>query len=121
MATKKIADVAWKIYLGRKLTLEEFKIAHKDGMITGGVPLSDEELAKQYLYWQSQYYEDDDRYAILCDKHPTRLIKKEGSKETRCMWGIHMDEVKPEKLTKVNIKFLRHHFGKAKVKELTGR
>ena len=116
-----VSEIAWKIVGGRKLTLPEFKLALEDGMIGGGVPKTDEALARDYIYWMSQYYEDDVRYAMLCSKHPTRVIKEEAGKKTCCAWGIHMNEVKPDKLTRNNIKFLRHAFGKAKVKELTGK
>jgi len=114
-------DIAWKIIRGLKLTLPEFKLALQDGMFTGEVPKTDEELAESYLHFLGMCYEDDERYSYLCDKHPTRVIKEGEGKKTCCAWGIHLDEVKPDKLTKANIKFLRHSFGRAKVKELTGR
>ncbi len=115
-------DVACKILGGRRLSLAEFRLAIKDGMLGGGMPQSDAELARDYLYWDSGNYEDDDRWARLCDKHPTGVIeiKKDGGK-IHCGMGIHMDGVNPDKLTPQNIKFLRHHFGKAKVRELTGK
>ena len=117
----KVGDVAWKIIGGRKLTLADFKVALQDGMITGGMPKDERELAREYLYWSAGDYEDDDRYGRLCDKHPTRVIKEEEGKKTCCAYGIHMEEVNLDKLTKDNIGFLRHNFGKAKVKELTGK
>ena len=118
-------DIAYKIVGGDKLTIEEFRIALEDGMITGGKPDSDKELAEAYLQWIGQYYEDGERHGSLCSKTPTRVIKKgirDGKEwKTCCRWGIHMDEVNPDKLTQANIKFLRHHFGRAKVKEMTGK
>ena len=114
-------EVVSKVIRGCKLTLPEFKIALQEGIFTGGDTSSDKELAKAYLYFLGMCYEDDEHYSYLCDKTLTRVIKEEKGKKTCCTWGRHMDEVKSQYLTKENLQFLRHHFGKAKVKELIGR
>ena len=123
MATKQ--EVGIKIINGVRLSISEFRLALESKYISGVSPDNDQELAEAYLQFLGQCYEDDKRQGYLCNKTPTRVTKTEvrdGRKvQTCCAWGVHLDEVKPESLTKENIKFLRHHFGKAKVKELTGK
>jgi len=116
------SDVAYKLCSGEKLTIRDFEIALEKGMLTGPKPQTQEELARDYLYWIASYYEDSKHRGYLCNSHPTKKIKDlpNGGIEL-CMWGIHMDAVDPQALTKENLKFLRHHFGKDKVKEITGR
>ena len=115
-------DIAYKLCGGFKLTIREFEIALEKGMLSGSKPNSQEELARDYLWWVASYYEDSGHRGYLCNSHPTKVIKDDGSgHKTLCMWGIHLDQVKPEALTNENLKFLRHCFGKEKVKEITGR
>lgn len=113
-------EVAGKLMQGRKLTIEEFKIAVKEGFIQSLPITTDEGWAANYLDWVGQCYEDDEHYSYLCSAHPSRIIKQVGNTKTCCAFGRHMDEVKPEFLTKQNIKWLRHWFGKVKVKQVTG-
>jgi len=117
----KASDVAYKLCNGTKLTIQEFSIAIEKGMLTGPKPQTQEELAESYLYWVAGYYENSKHRGYLCSSHPTKWIRDlpHGGKEF-CSGGIHMDEVNPKALTKENLKFLRHHFGKDKVKEITG-
>ncbi len=115
MRRNKASEVSYKILNGDMLTLEEFKLSINKGYFEStNPPKNDGDWAKAYLVLCGQHYNSPKRRGWICGQHPKRHI----SENEFCAWGIHLDEIEPQYLTRENRRYLKRKFGTKTVNEI---
>ena len=100
-------EVAIKLFEGRLLDLEEFKVAVRTGMFgVESTPETDAQFVSAHKALVGTYYDSSKGHGYICGQHPDHALPDGGY----CGWGIHLNELEANYLTPANWSYLNRKF-----------
>lgn len=103
-------EVGQKLVRGLKLTREEWEEAREKEILKASGNVT-------YEGFLATYYQDDKVHGYICSQHKHRDYV-ENDQEWQCMWGLHLEDLRPKYLTDLNAMFIALCFGREALKEV---
>lgn len=105
-----MSEAGRKLIEGLKLTREEWEEARRGEILKGG-------KSATYEGFLASYYQDNKRYGYICSQHMHRGHIEDGE-EWQCMFGLHLEDMKPDYITDLNAMFIALCFGRKAISEV---
>ena len=103
-------EIGRKLVEGLKLTREEWEEAREKEILKASSNVT-------YEGFLATYYQDDKIHGYICSQHKHRDYMIDGE-EWQCIWGLHLEDLKPKYLTDLNAMFIALCFGREALKEV---